>query len=207
MWMKGTGLVMERENWIKWIQWGFSGSSVLSIEDVSQKENIFCCKRAEDLDRLMFLIKEKVTSAKTEGKAKLLTLVPDSWTLKEIEEFLHLSNKVARNSQVLTIEKGLLPKAESRRRKVLLEEIRDRIINFSGMYPGKKEFLSVKIEGVKQHMQKRLLLINLKKLHLEFKKAADIKIGFSKFCKLWPKLCIPVSSVSRAHSVCVCEYH
>ena len=73
-------------------------SSVLNIEDDSQKENDVCCKKAEDLDRLMFLIKEKVTSAKTEEKAKLLTLVPRSWTLKEIEEFFNVSNRIARNS-------------------------------------------------------------------------------------------------------------
>ena len=56
-------------------------------------------------------------------------------------------------------------------------------------------------------MQKRLLLINLKELHVEFKKATDIKIGFSKFCEFRPKWCIPVGSASVAHSVCVCEYH
>ena len=44
-------------------------SSVLNIEDDSQKENVVCCKKAKDLDRLMFLIKEKVTPAKTEEKA------------------------------------------------------------------------------------------------------------------------------------------
>ena len=106
----------------------------------------------------MFLIKEKVTSSKTEEKAKLLTLVPYSWTLKEFEEFFHVSNRIARNSRVLKNEKELLPKVESRREKVLLEAIRDRVINFhqsykfSRMCPGKKEFLSVKISGVKQCM-------------------------------------------------------
>ena len=104
--------------------------------------NVVCCKRAEDLDGLMFLIKEKVTSVKTERKAKLLNLVPESWTLKEIEEFFHVSNRIARNSRVLKNEKGLLPKAESKRRKDLPNEIRDRVINFyqsddfSRMYPG-----------------------------------------------------------------------
>ena len=64
---------------------------------IHKKENDVCCKKAEDLDRL-FLIKEKVTSANTEEKAKLLTLVPGSWTLKEIEEFFNVSNRIARNS-------------------------------------------------------------------------------------------------------------
>ena len=135
-------------------------SSVLNIEDDSQKENVVCCMKAEDLDRLMFLIKEKITSAKTEEKAKLLILVPDCWTLKEIEEFFHVSNRIARSSRVLKNEKGLLPKVESRREKVLLEEIRDTVVNFylsdefSRMCPGKKEFVSVKIDSVKQQMQK-----------------------------------------------------
>ena len=75
------------------------------------------------------------------------------------------------------------------------------------MSPGKKEFVSVKIDGVKQHMQKCVSLINLKELHLQFKKATDIKIGFSKICELRPKWGIPVGSASGAHSVCVCEYH
>ena len=114
---------------------------------------------------------------------------------------------------MLKNEKGLLPKVESRRGTILPEEIRDRVINFyqsdkfSRMSPGKKEFVSVKIDGVKQHMQKCVSLINLKELHLQLKKATDIKIGFSKICELRPKWGIPVGSASGAHSVCVCEYH
>ena len=56
-------------------------------------------------------------------------------------------------------------------------------------------------------MQKHLLLINLKELHLELKKATDINIQFSKCCEFQPKWCIPVGSTSGAHSLCICEYH
>ena len=168
MWVKGAELVMEKENWIKCIQWWkIDFLQFWSLKMILKKENVVFCKKAEDLDGLMVLIKKKVTSAKTEEKAKLQTLVPDSWTLKEIEEFFHVSNRIARNSRVLKNEKGLLPKVESRNRKVLLEEIRDRVINcyqsdkFSRICSGKKEFVSVKIDDVKQHMQKHLLLINL----------------------------------------------
>ena len=56
-------------------------------------------------------------------------------------------------------------------------------------------------------MQKRLILVNLKELHIEFCKSYDLKIGFSKFCELQLKLCVTVSSASGLHSVCVCEYH
>ena len=69
------------------------------------------------------------------------------------------------------------------------------------MCPGKKEFVSVKINSHKEHKQKRLLL------HIEYKNKTNNPIGFSKFCELRPKWCIPVGSASGLYSVCVCEYH
>ena len=62
---------------------------------------------------------------------------------------------------------------------------------------------NIQTAHVKQHMQKSLLLINLKELHLESKKATDLKIRFSKFCELRLKWCIPEGSASGAHSVCL----
>ena len=47
--------------------------------------------------------------------------------------------------------------------------------------PGSKDYVSV---DKKQHMQKWLLLVNLKELYSSFlKDYVDIKIGFSKFCQ------------------------
>ena len=61
--------------------------------------------------------------------------------------------------------------------------------------------------GKKQHMQKRLLLVNLKELYSSFlKEHADIKIWFSKFCQFWPKWCVLLGA-SGTHWVCVCTYH
>ena len=74
---------------------------------------------------------------------------------------------------------------------------------FSRMCPGKKEYVSVKIDGVKQHKQKKLLLTNLKELQLEFLKQSQEKICFSKFCQLRPKWCKIVNSALGFHSVCV----
>ena len=50
-------------------------SSVLNIEDDSQKENVVCCKKAEDLDRL-FLIKRKSHFSKDRRKSKTSDLSP-----------------------------------------------------------------------------------------------------------------------------------
>ena len=66
--------------------------------------------------------------------------------------------------------------------------------------------MSVKLDGVRTHKQKRLLLLNLKELHLEFMNRTGIKIGLSKFCSLRPPWCLTVDSAG-SHSVCVCEVH
>ena len=73
--------------------------------------------------------------------------------------------------------------------------------------PGKKDFVSVKQEGKRVHVQKRLILSNLREVYHEFKeKCPDRKIGFSKFAELRPKHCI-LAGASGTHSVCVCTVH
>ena len=70
--------------------------------------------------------------------------------------------------------------------------------------PGSKDYVSV---GKKQHMQKWLLLVNLKELYNSFlKEHADIKIGFSKFCQLQPKWRVLLGA-SGTRCVCACTYH
>ena len=66
--------------------------------------------------------------------------------------------------------------------------------------PGIKDYVSV---SKNVHKQKRLILCNLKELYATFcEKYPELKIGFSKFCSLRPKWCVPVSS-KGTHSVCV----
>ena len=51
-----------------------------------------------------------------------------------------------------------------------------------------KDFVPVPKDSVKTKHQKRLLLLHIKELFLEFKKEyPTVKIGFSKFCELRPK--------------------
>ena len=66
--------------------------------------------------------------------------------------------------------------------------------------------MSVIVEGKRVLKQKRLLLVNLKELHLEYVKKYNDKVGFSKFAVLRPKWCVSVNSAGM-HSVCVCQYH
>ena len=51
------------------------------------------------------------------------------------------------------------------------------------------------------------MLCNLKELYIASKRQnSHIKIGFSKFCSLRPKWCVPVGTPG-SHAVCVCTYH
>ena len=75
------------------------------------------------------------------------------------------------------------------------------------MCPGKKDYVSIKINVEKIKKQERLLLVRLKELYIEFKKRnLQLKIGFTKFCELRPKWCKTVAS-KGSHTVCVCSYH
>ena len=110
-------------------------------------------------------------------------------------------------------EKGILAEPEPKKGRPLKEEVIQRVKafyesdEFSRMCPGQKEYKSVRIDGNKVQMQKRLLLVNLKELHQEYLKTyPNDKIGFSKFCELRPEWCVTVNSKGM-HSVCVCEHH
>ena len=74
------------------------------------------------------------------------------------------------------------------------------------MCPGQKENKSVRVDGHKVQMQKRLLLLNLRELHQEYDKIYPKEISFSKFCELRPKWCMNVNSKGMP-SICLCEHH
>src|SRR6202020_2644935 len=88
----------------------------------------------------------------------------------------------------------------------------------SRLCTGKKEYVSLKIDGLRLQKQKRLLLGNLKEIYILFKSKyksltpaladSEMKspISFSKFCELRPKWCV-MAGASGSHSVCVCTIH
>ena len=104
---------------------------------------------------------------------------------------------IAKAQSYFDVSKPMVGKANE------LKSLKGSIVNFyqsdefSRMCPEKKEYVSVKIDGVCQYMQKQLILVNLKEMHIEYCKSCDLKIGFSKFWELRPKWCV---------TVCVCDY-
>jgi len=77
----------------------------------------------------------------------------------------------------------------------------------SRLMPGKKDCVTVRVNGEKEVLQKRLLLCNMAEAHRKFKDDnANDKVGFTKFTELRPKNVV-LAGASGTHSVCVCTIH
>nr|XP_047136327.1 uncharacterized protein LOC124813400 [Hydra vulgaris] len=149
-------------------------------------------KKANLFDNMMVLLTNKIAeSTSTSRKVQLATLAPTDWSIKKVSETLHVTNYVVRTARKLTLEKGILTMSNPKLEKALPDVTVQLVKNFyeddehSRIMPGKKDYVSIK-KNV--HIQKRLLLCNLKELFVAFKtKNPEIKIGFSRFCTLRPK--------------------
>ena len=77
----------------------------------------------------------------------------------------------------------------------------------SRIMPGKKDFVSIREGDHRVHVQKRLILGNLKEVYQQFKeKYPMVKVGFSKFAELRPRNCV-LAGTSGTHAVCVRTIH
>jgi len=139
-------------------------------------------------------------------------MVPASWSDRKVSHIFDDSRYIAKRSRQLREEKGILSEPDAKKGKALSSVVCERVTDFyqsdeySRQCPGKKDVVSVIVEGKRVLKQKRLLLVNLKELHLEYVKKYNDKVGFSKFAVLRPKWCVSVNSAGM-HSVCVCQYH
>ena len=120
---------------------------------------------------------------------------------------------MARKAKQLVNDKGVLSSPDPQPGHCLTQTTVHVVVSFynhdssSRMMPGKKDFVSVKGDHGREHVQKRLILSNLKELYQDFKqKHPTERIGFSKFAELRPKHCV-LAGASGTHSVCVCTIH
>jgi hypothetical protein len=181
--------------------------------ECSEQENAISDEinnKASDLDRIVELMKEKIQISPRKTKIQVLTMTPSSWSVRKTAEVFGVSNYMVRKAFGLRKEKGILATPEAKKGNVLPDTVESLVKEFycddenSRLLPGKKDYVSI---GRNHHMQKRLILSNLKELYSSFKERNPaVKIGFSKFCMLRPKWCITIGA-SGTHSVCVCTYH
>lgn len=89
--------------------------------------------------------------------------------------------------------------------------LRKKLFHFTGVSllvnvcPGKKDYVSVKTDGVKEYAQKCLLLGNFRELYVNFyEESSDVrKEGFSTSCTLRPKECITCKQLWKPQCLCL----
>ncbi|KAL5503683.1 hypothetical protein EMCRGX_G010672 [Ephydatia muelleri] len=143
-------------------------------------------------------------------KVMILTIFGTSWTIRKIMSEFGCSQRMACKAVQLAKQSGILTSPNPKRGRPLPADTKALVAAFyrddeiSRPLPGKKDFVSV---GKNVHVQKRLLLCNLKEAYQQFmSKHNGVKIGFSTFADLRPKECVLAGS-SGTHSVCVCTIH
>ena len=121
-----------------------------------------------------------------------MTTLPSSWAIEDTADFFGVTNYMVRQSRTLKKEKGILAKRNEKEWKSVPADDIKQVQDFyqsdevSQMCPGKKDFVPVKIDGIKQHKHKRLLLCNLNELHSNFKQKFGQKISLPNFASYAP---------------------
>ena len=119
------------------------------------------------LHRLMELLKEKCEVSSRQEKVRLLTLVPETWTIDQTSKKFDVSTRLVKQARRPRKQKGISGEPEPNKGHPLTPETVARVRTFyeddqySRMCPCKKDFVSVRTDGAKLHKQKRLLLLNL----------------------------------------------
>ena len=67
----------------------------------------------------MELLKQKCEISSREEKLRLLTCVPDTWTIKQTSEEYGVSNHLVKQTRHLEKEKGILGEPESKKGRTL----------------------------------------------------------------------------------------
>ena len=120
---------------------------------------------------------------------------------------------MARLSKQLESSKGIVTTPNPRPGKTLCTRTVQLVTSFylsdaiSCMMPGKKDCISIRVNGEKEHVQKRLLLSSIREAYQQFQvDHPGVKIGLTKFVKLQPKN-VGLAGASGTHNVCVCTLH
>lgn len=167
-------------------------------------------------NEMLCQLKEKFAeSSDKDSKVKVLSVLPRSWSVREIEREFNSSFRLARLSKMIVGENGILCGTKKRvatntldRDTKALVEAFYRSDDISRVCAGKRECVYVDENGVKIAKQRRMILMNLSEAYASFKfKNIGRKIGFSTFASFRPKECVLAFDKSGTHSVCVCTYH
>ena len=144
---------------------------------------------------------------------RVLTLMPKNSSISTIQQTFGVTEHTATRAKTLQKEMGLLSTPNPKPGKRLSSESTKKAVKFyeddtvSRQMAGKKDCVSVLVDGEKKNIQKRRILSTLKEAHVKFKEEnPDVKMGFSKFAEARPKHVV-LPGGSGTHNVCVCVHH
>ena len=83
----------------------------VSTDDITLNKsvnNAECCQKATHFDRLMESVKEKIGVSSRQENIKLLTLVPTSWTIKDLSSYFGVSESMIKKTRKLKVKKVFL---------------------------------------------------------------------------------------------------
>lgn len=172
-------------------------------------------QREKELENMLTGLKNKFSTLNMNDPLRLqiLTIAPTEWSVRKLASEFHCSRRMAENAKKLQSSKGVLPHTTAKAGKKLPQDVVNKVENFynndfnSRQMSGIKDVISVKYNGERTLMQKRLLMSDLKSLHTKYKEDnPDHKVSFTKFCQLRPRYCI-LAGASGSHTVCVCTIH
>ena len=112
---------------------GVDESSLTAANERCSEESAYEVKiKADDLDRLTEQMREKLTTGTTTyaEKVQILTLTPDSWTIKKAASYFGVSEYQVRQARDLKKSRGILSKPDNNRGKPLSEST-ERKSNYS----------------------------------------------------------------------------
>ena len=158
----------------------------LEPSESSQPDNYNEIKeKADNLDRLVDLMKNKMQSSNRKQKILILTIAPSSWSIEKTKNEFNVSGYMVRQARKLVKERGILELPEPKKGKGLSEETKRCVANFycddeySRLMPGKKDCVSI-VRNV--HKQKRSKSRILKVLQFETKMVCVGWVFRNSFC-------------------------
>ena len=164
-------------------------------------------------DRVMDQFTSQFHTFDTADQYRILTSMPREDNRKFLQDTFRVSERQARRAKQMQEQDGLLSTPNPKPGKRLSQDIITLIQQFfesdhvSRQMPGKRDCVSMMVNGVKEKVQKRQILCTINEAFLLFKdENPNIKIGFSKFSEAQPKN-IVLPGATGTHVVCVCSYH
>ena len=172
-------------------------------------------KPKDNFEEILSQLKVKFKDATRSEKIQILTILPKSWSIRQIEQEFKVTHRMAQTAKNLQVERGVMaspnPKPGRKLNGDLIQSIQDFYLSdtVSRVMPGIKDYMSVYSpeEERRIHKQKQLVLCNLKEAYQQFRtEFPEVNVGFSKFAELRPKQCV-LAGASGTHCVCVCTIH